>query len=256
MRCIICTLLFSYSSITLFATNNILKEKALRGNVESQLRLGFSYVNKSPANWSQALFWFDMAADRENAKACFWLGYAYQNGLGTIESPQKAIFYYQRGASLGSMECAKSLAILFNKLSDHIEANAWKSIYFEKTTQNKTDVKLTKIKKLSALDRKYAMALANEIMQSWKTKPESPIWDPMTKPPRFGRKHLNDSVYNGILYKDQPNGYGTLKSVGGEIYYGYFKNGQKHGYGTLYKKDGEVVFDGSWFNNIPAKPSK
>ena len=29
-----------------------------------------------------------------------------------------------RGASLGSMECAKSLAILFNKLSDHIEANA------------------------------------------------------------------------------------------------------------------------------------
>ena len=189
--------------------------------MESQIRLGFSNVNKSPTNWSQALFWFDMAADRENAKACFWLGYAY-HGLGTIESPQKAIFYYQRGASLGSMECAKSLAILFNKLSDHIEANAWKSIYFEKTTQNKTDVKLEKIKKLSALDRKYAMALANEIMQSWKTKPESPIWDPMTKPPRFGRKHLNDSVYNAT-YKNQPNGYGTLKSLGGEIYYGYFK---------------------------------
>ena len=90
------------------------------------------------------------------------------------------------------------------------------------------------------------MALANEIMQSWKTNLKKPYLGPTTKPPRFGRKHLNDSVYNGILYKDQPNGYGTLKSVGGEIYYGYFKNGQKHGYGTLYKKDGEVVFDGSW----------
>ena len=76
--------------------------------MESQLRLGFSNVNKSPANWSQALFWFDMAADRENAKACFWLGYAYQNGLGTIESPQKH-FYYQRGASLGSMNVRNHL---------------------------------------------------------------------------------------------------------------------------------------------------
>ena len=229
----------------------------MAGNVNAQNRLGFIEINKESPNWSNALFWFNMAADRGSADACLWLGYSYENGLGTSKNQIRAVLYYQKGASLGSINCAKSLAVFFEKEKKYISAYAWKSIYSENEPSDQSSLKFTKFKELSARDKEYAMILAQEIKQTWSTKTESPIWDPIIQTPRFGRMELdNNSVYDGIIFKDRPNGFGTLRSVGGETYYGYFKNGQKHGYGTLYKQDGTVVFEGSWLNNIPTQPSK
>ena len=53
------------------------------GIFESQLRLGFQKCSQIPANWSEAIFWFGMAADREMQRRVIWLGFAYENGLGT-----------------------------------------------------------------------------------------------------------------------------------------------------------------------------
>ena len=229
----------------------------MTGDVNAQNRLGFIEINKESPNWSNALFWFNMAADRGSADACLWLGYSYENGLGTSKNQIRAVLYYQKGASLGSIDCAKSLAVFYEKEKKHINAYAWKIIYSENAPRDQSILKFTKFKELSAHDKEHAMTLAQEIKQSWITKTESPIWDPITQTPRFGRMELdNNSVYDGIIFKDRPNGFGTLRSVGGETYYGYFKNGQKHGYGTLYKQDGTVVFEGSWINNIPTQPSK
>ena len=242
-------------TLTLFCKENGLKENALRGNVESQLRLGFSNANKSPANWSQALFWFDMAADRGDGKACYWLGFAYENGLGTSKNYERATYYYQRGASLGSMACAKSLAVLFDKNKKHVEANAWKIIYKKNSVRIKSSSGLSRIKKLSVRDLEYAVVLASEIQQSWNVKTVSPILDPLTEPPRFGSIQLrNGSDYTGILLKEQPEGYGSIRSGSGETYYGYFKNGQKNGYGTAIGSDGKIVFEGTWIKGVPSKP--
>lgn len=256
LKRLICFYSFGQLILVFFCCGKNLEVSALRGNLDAQMRLGYSEINKSPPNWSQALFWFEMAADRENANAFFWLGHGFNNGLGTQKNSNRAISYWERGASLGSVDCSKALAMIFNKELDHITAYAWKLIY-EQETKNTTQVlKLTKNKKLSVRDKEYAIKLAKEIKQSWNTKTESPVWDPMTKPPRFGRMKLNNnSFYNGIVFKDQPNGYGTLKSVGGETYYGYFKNGQKHGFGTVHDQDGRIVFQGNWNKGVPTIPS-
>ena len=255
MRAIFTTFFcFQYSAL-LFGTYNNVKTKALSGDIESQLRLGFSHVNMTPANWSEAIFWFGMAADRENAKACYWLGFAYENGLGTSKNYERAIYYYQRGASLGSMECAKSLAVLFDKNKNYVEANAWKIIYKENSNRIKSHSGLSRIKKLSVRDVEYAVVLASEIQQSWNVKNVSPILDPITEIPRFGSIQLsNGSDYTGILLKEQPEGYGSIRSGSGETYYGYFKNGQKNGYGTSIGSDGKIVFKGRWIKGVPSKP--
>ena len=248
-------ILYLQFSTFLLSAERPLKLKALHGHIESQLRLGFSHVNMTPANWSEAIFWFGMAADREDAKACNWLGFAYENGLGTIKNYERAIYYYQRGASLGSMECAKSLAVLFDKNKNYVEANAWKIIYKENSNRIKSHPGLSRIKKLSVRDLEFAIELASEIQKSWNVKTVSPILDPLTEPPRFGSIQLrNGSDYTGILLKEQPEGYGSIRSGSGETYYGYFKNGQKNGYGTAIGSDGKIVFEGTWINGVPSKP--
>ena len=255
MRAIFTTFFcFQYSAL-LFGTYNNVKTKALSGDIESQLRLGFTQVNMTPANWSEAIFWFGMAADREDGKACNWLGFAYENGLGTIKNYERAIYYYQRGASLGSMECAKSLAVLFDKNKNYVEANAWKIIYKENSNRIKSHPGLSRIKKLSDRDLEFAIELASVIQKSWNVKTESPISDPLTEPPRFGSIQLsNGSDYTGILFKGQPEGYGSIRSGSGETYYGHFKNGRKNGYGTAIGSDGKIVFEGTWINGVPSKP--
>ena len=80
--------LFTYLQFSTFllCAEHPLKLKALKGHIESQLRLGFTQVNMTPANWSEAIFWFGMAADRGDGKACYWLGFAYENGQGTSKN--------------------------------------------------------------------------------------------------------------------------------------------------------------------------
>jgi hypothetical protein len=242
--CLICCSSIGYSLS--------LKQKALRGDTDAQIRLAFNYINKTPSNWVQSKFWFQMASDREQAIPCFWLGLIYQNGLGTPINLAKSIYFYEKGASLKSTDCSKALALLYNKQMRFIDANAWKIIHLDSTKDLSGDSILTTIASLDSFEKEEARLLAAEIKSSWLIQNESTILDPTTKAPKFRSITLsNGNDYKGYIFKGIPNGYGMVKSNSGETYFGYFKNGRMHGPGQQFSSDGKIIFKGHWFNGIP-----
>lgn len=185
----ICSSSFGYSPS--------LKQKALRGDTDAQIRLGINYMNQTPSDWAQSKFWFQLASDREKAIPCFWLGHIYQNGLGTPVNLSKSIYFYEKGASLKSTDCSKALAHLYDKQFRHLEANAWKIIYLESSKNHAARSSFDNIGSLSSLEHQKAKLLATEIKNSWLVKNESPILDPITKVPKFRCITLS----NGNHYK-------------------------------------------------------
>ena len=224
-----------------------LKQKALKGDTDAQIRIGFHYMNQTPSDWSSVIFWFQLASDRKQAIPCFWLGHIYQNGLGTPVNLSKSIYFYEKGASLKSTDCLKALAYLYDKQFRHLEANAWKIIYLESSKHHADRSSLNNIGSLSSLENQEAKLLATEIKDSWLVKNESPILDPMTRAPEFQSITLgNGNHYKGYIFRDKPHGYGMVKSNNGETYFGYFKNGRMHGPGQQFSRDGQIIFKGHW----------
>ena len=247
--------LFSFLSLicgNLYSSPFHLKQKALRGDVNAQVRLAFIYVNKKPTEWNRANYWFQQASERDQTEACFWLGHIFQHGLGTPLNLSKSIYFYEKGASLGSTDCSKALAYLHDKQFRHLEANAWKIIYLESSKHHADRSSLDSIESLGSLKHQQAKLLAAEIKNSWLIKNESPILDPKAKAPIFGDFTLkNGTVYKGSILKGKPHGYGMKKSSGGESYFGYFKDGRMHGSGTLFTSDGQIIFKGGWSDGVP-----
>ena len=227
-------------------------QKALRGDVSAQIRLAFIYVNQRPAEWKLATYWFQKASERDQADACFWLGHIFQHGLGTPVNLSKSIYFHEIGASLGSTDCSKALALFYQKQFKMIQSNAWKIIYLDALNDHLGQSALDIILPLSSFEMEEAKLLATEIKRSWLVKTESPILDPKTKAPIFGDFTLkNGTVYKGSILKGKPHGYGMKKSSGGESYFGYFKDGRMHGSGTLFTSDGQIIFKGGWSDGVP-----
>ena len=247
--------LFSFLSLicgNLYSSPFHLKQKALRGDVNAQVRLAFIYVNKKPTEWNRANYWFQQAADRDHTEAGLGRGHILQHGLGTPVNLSKSIYFYEKGASLGSTDCSKALAYLHDKQFRHLEANAWKIIYLESSKHHADRSSLDSIESLGSLKHQQAKLLAAEIKNSWLVKNESPILDPTTKAPEFRSITLgNGNHYKGCIFRDKPHGYGMLKSNNGETYFGYFKNGSMHGPGQQFSNDGQIIFKGNWFKGKP-----
>ena len=242
--CFICFISFGYSLS--------LKQKALRGDTDAQIRIGFNYMNQTPSDWARVIFWFQLASDREQAIPCFWLGHIYQNGLGTPVNLLKSIYFYEKGASLKSTDCSKALAYLYDKQFRHLEANTWKIIYLESSKHHANRSSLDNIGALSSLEHQQAKLLAAEIKSSWLVKNESPILDPITKAPEFRSIALsNGNHYKGYIFRNKPHGYGTVKFNNGGTYFGHFKNGAMHGPGQQFSSDGQNIFKGHWSNGKP-----
>ncbi|WP_087972061.1 tetratricopeptide repeat protein [Oceanobacillus rekensis] len=60
-------------------------------------------------NGEEALYWFQMAADRQDALGKFNLGYCYESGTGTPMNIKKAKYWYQQAALLGDKEAKAKL---------------------------------------------------------------------------------------------------------------------------------------------------
>jgi hypothetical protein len=244
--------LLSFANACLFGTYPNLKQKALRGDTDAQIRIGFNYMNQTPADWAESKFWFLMASDRNQPTPCFLLGHIFQHGLGTPINLAKSIYFYEKGASLKSTDCSKALALLYNKQMKFIDANAWKIIHLDSTKDLSDESILTTIASLDTFEKEEAKLLATEIRSSWLIQNESTILDPTTKAPKFRSITLsNGNDYKGYIFKGIPNGYGMVKSNSGGTYFGYFKNGRMHGPGQQFSSDGKIIFKGHWSNGIP-----
>lgn len=93
-----------------------LQEKALKGDVEAQLNLGYMYlygVNGTNIDYQQALDYYTKAAEQNSAVAYNNLGSLYFSGIGTDVDKDKAMNYFQKAAELGSHDAAVNLAIIY-----------------------------------------------------------------------------------------------------------------------------------------------
>ena len=244
-------LIFTASVHLIFASPK-LKQKAFRGDAKAQLRLAFKEINSEPPNWSGATSWLEMAAIRGDKIACNLLGLSYSSGLGVSKNTLKSLEWWELGASLGSMNCIKSLAINHSNEGNKVKALSWKIIYKKSGFKDQQDDWVTQINPINELEFEQAKLLADKIENSWKIKRETGITDPLSHLEKFGELTLpNGSYYKGTVLDNTPHGYGMKVSANGAVYYGYFSNGLECGYGTSFGKNGYIIFQGHWIDGNP-----
>lgn len=93
-----------------------LRQAALNGDTEAQLDLGYMYlygVKGVKVDYTQALYFYQLAAEKKSAVALNNLGSLYFNGLGTKVDYKKAMEYFEQAAHLGSNDAAVNLAIIY-----------------------------------------------------------------------------------------------------------------------------------------------
>lgn len=93
-----------------------LRQIALNGDTEAQLDLGYMYlygVKGVKVDYAQALYFYQLAAEKKSAVALNNLGSLYFNGLGTEVDYKKAMKYFEQAAHLGSNDAAVNLAIIY-----------------------------------------------------------------------------------------------------------------------------------------------
>lgn len=86
----------------------------LKANALIQLQIGLLYKEGIgfPQNYVFARYWFEKAAEQNNADALFYLGEFYMDGTGVLQDVKKGKELYQKAAELGSLHAMNNLGLL------------------------------------------------------------------------------------------------------------------------------------------------
>ncbi|MBQ7273311.1 MAG: SEL1-like repeat protein [Bacteroidales bacterium] len=89
-------------------------EAASLGETLSQWRLGYHYSFKQmPPDYEKGRYWYEKAAEKEDAAALNDLGVIYDQGLGVENNYAQAVSYYMRAAKAGSASGCNNLAYAY-----------------------------------------------------------------------------------------------------------------------------------------------
>ncbi|MFA6561029.1 MAG: tetratricopeptide repeat-containing serine protease family protein [Verrucomicrobiia bacterium] len=108
VRCLLPVLLAAFIASSFTARAQLsdfaeLSAKAAQGNAEAQFKLGvrYHYGEGVPQNYSEALKWFQKAAEQGFAPAQSELGYMHEQGHGTTVNFDEAVKWYRKAADQG-----------------------------------------------------------------------------------------------------------------------------------------------------------
>ena len=78
--------------------------KATMGNADEQYNLGYCYCKGDgiEQNYTEAVEWFQMAAEQGYDMAQFKLGYCFDKGLGVVQNHTEAVKWYRMAAEQGN----------------------------------------------------------------------------------------------------------------------------------------------------------
>ena len=79
-----------------------------------------------------------MAAARGHADSFFWLGNFFIMGLGTEQSDKKAVYFWESGASLDSINCIEALTLYYFENEDQLNGSAWLTLLLEKQPNHRS----------------------------------------------------------------------------------------------------------------------
>ena len=111
----------------------LLKEEAEKGDVESQLTLGYNYLHGIGVtkDESEAVKWYRKAAEQGNARGQLVLGCMYDEGRGLTKDDVEAVKWYQKAAAQDNTDAQFILAGMYGRgqgvTKDETEAVKWVS---------------------------------------------------------------------------------------------------------------------------------
>lgn len=227
-----------------------LKNKALEGDIHSQLQLGFIYSKGPLEDKKEALYWMTMAAGKGMPSACRYLGFAYLEGRGTAQNKNLAKKWFAMGSRKGDSLSMIGLAECLSKHEERIESTAWLLLAKDLGEPRSLWRLEQSMTKLNDMEKTKAKQEANKL------KTDLPADSSRQAPKPFVMKKssliLQDgSNYRGAIQNELPHGFGEKISPTGEMYQGSFRNGKEEGYGTLFSPKGIIVYQGLWSKGNP-----
>lgn len=107
------------------------RREANSGNARAQYELGLYYSTGKfvPKDYSQALLWYDKAAEQGDAMGENGLGFLYSNALGVPQNYTTAILWYHKAAEQGNSKALFNLGNMYlygrGVAQDNAEAYRW-----------------------------------------------------------------------------------------------------------------------------------
>ncbi|MCC8115295.1 MAG: toll/interleukin-1 receptor domain-containing protein [Bacteroidales bacterium] len=110
------------------------KEAADRGDAKAQYFLGKYYQNGVvlPKDLTKAIRYLTLSANQGFTEAEFSLGYKYHKGIGVAKNLQNAILYYKRAADKGFMNAQVNLGFIYETGGEGIEDLSQAVTYYAK----------------------------------------------------------------------------------------------------------------------------
>jgi TPR repeat protein len=113
---------------------------AENGDPDAQFWIGFAYQNGlgAPRDPAQALSWYRKAADHGNAFAQNWLGAMYRAGRRVTQDYAEALRWYRKAAGQGDADAQSKLGDMYAEGNgvpqDYIQAYTWYSLVASHST--------------------------------------------------------------------------------------------------------------------------
>ncbi len=114
--------------------SDVLRDKALKGEVFSQIKLGeeFLYGINRNQDLNLAFYYFNMAAEQGSNEGNYYLGLCYEYGYGVNQNRIKAYYCYEKAIELDQAKF--KLALI---LQDGIKGGKFGSEYYRSIAQDK-----------------------------------------------------------------------------------------------------------------------
>ena len=88
--------------------------------------------NGVPQDYKEAVYWYQLAAEQEHAKAQYNLGVMYDNGNGVPQDYEEAVRWYQLTAEQGHSKAQGNLGVMYafgnGVIKDYVYAHMWGNI--------------------------------------------------------------------------------------------------------------------------------
>lgn len=119
------------------------KISAEKGNADAQDMLGEMYANKGrgvPVDFAEAIKWYQRAAEQGHSRGLFHLGQMHEYGLGVKEDFYKAAKWYKKAADKGNIKALENLGYLYKKGGNGLQRDYRKAANWYEKAANKGSV--------------------------------------------------------------------------------------------------------------------
>ena len=230
---------------------------ALKGDRNTQFKLGLFYQKGKNKDHLEAYYWMKMAAIQNHIAACRYVGRAHLYGNGTSVTIELAKKWFLTGANQGDFHSMLDLGYCLELERNWIESAAWYKIAHQFGNTNALKHLNNVLKNITNSEKDEIELLVTQIQTSISEEKKSST---SSIKPELQNSIKRIDLKNGYTYWGQikngiPHGYGKKKFELVTKYQGEFVMGLEHGYGTSFDMNGKISFQGLWEDGNPLPPS-